>query len=113
MQQRPPWVLIATLIAGGGLSTLVQVLGAALPKYATIIVNAFAIVVAIAGLVVNYYQAINAPATSVVANPKTGNIPVVTPPGEPPASVVTTTSTEATTAPLASAEQVPPKYSTQ
>jgi hypothetical protein len=108
MNQKPPLYLIATLIVGGGLNILAQALGSALPKYATLILNITGIVVAIAGLIVTYYQAVNAPATSLAVSSSTGSVPVITPEGQPNATVVTTTSTEPTTAPLASAAQVPP-----
>lgn len=106
MKQQPPWVLIATLIAGGGLSAIGQSFATALPANAALIANIVAIVVAGAGLVVTYYQAVNAPATSLQSPGPHGNIPVIDANGNVAASVVTTTSTQPTTAPTA-----PPKGS--
>jgi hypothetical protein len=99
MTQKPPWVLIATLIAGGGLSAIGQAFATALPANSALIANIVAIVVAGAGLVVTYYQAVNAPATALVGHTD-GNIPVVNPAsGQTIGTVVTTSSTIPTTAP--------------
>jgi hypothetical protein len=77
MKQNPPWFLIASIIAAGGLTALTQAFSAALPKYAGIISAVAAIVVAGAGVIVTYYQAINAPAVAVLKD-----APVVNSAGE-------------------------------
>ena len=95
MNQKPPWVLIATLITSGVLTGLAQALGSAWPKGAPLIANLVAVLVAIAGIVLAYYQAVNAPAAAVQPN-----APVVHADGTPTgATVVTTTSTEPIVAP--------------
>jgi hypothetical protein len=100
MQQKPPWVLIATLIAGGALTGLANYLSGVLPKYAPLIAGFFGFLVIAAGLVVTYYQAVNAPATKLAPNVLTGNIAVTTPDGTPTgASVVTTDTTLPISAP--------------
>lgn len=96
--QKPPWVLVATIVAGGGLSAIGQAFSAALPQGAPLIANIVAIIVAAAGLVVTYYQAVNAPAKALIGNPN-GSIPVVDATGQHLATVVTTTSTEPIVAP--------------
>lgn len=105
-KQTPPWALIATIIAGGGLSAIAQAFQSALPQGATLIANIVGILVAAAGLVVTYYQAINAPAKALIGNPA-GNIPVVDVTGQHLANVVTTTSTDPIKAPQAQKDPTP------
>jgi len=109
MNQKPPLYLIASLIVGGGLNVLAGALGTAIPAYSTLILNVVGIVVAIAGLIVTYYQAVNAPAASVQAS-----APITHADGTPTgATIVSTTSQEPIIAPLASAAQVPPLGTSQ
>jgi hypothetical protein len=65
---QPPWVLLCSLVAAGGLSAIAQAFQAALPAGSTLIANIVAIIVAICGFVVTYYQAVNTPAQSVAAD---------------------------------------------
>lgn len=99
MKQQPPWVLIASLIAGGGLSAVGQAFSTALPANASLVANITAFLVAGAGLVVSYYQGVNSPAVKILAD-----APVVTTEGEKVGVNVSTTSTAPISAPLA-----PPK----
>lgn len=92
--QEPPWVLIASIIAAGGLSAIGQAFASALPANAALVANIVAILVAAAGLVVTYYQAVNAPAVKVLAD-----APVVNADGEKVGLNVSTTSTVPITAP--------------
>jgi len=87
MNQKPPYVLIASIIAAGGLTAFTQAFAAALPKYAGIISAVASILVAGAGLVVTYYQAVNAPAVAVLKD-----APVVTAAGQPTGDTNVSTS---------------------
>lgn len=82
-------VSILTVIVGGGLESLSQALGKAIPGDDTIIINITAVVVACAGVILGIINAANTPATSIVAD-----APIVSATGAPTGAVnVSTTST--------------------
>jgi len=95
MKVQPPWVLLATLIASGGLTAIAQAFSNALPQGAPLIANIVAIIVAISGFVVQYYKSMTAPAVSILAD-----APVVTTEGEKVGVNVSTTSTTPLSAPV-------------
>jgi hypothetical protein len=88
MTQKPPWVVIAGLVASGTLDILVQALGKAIPSQAALIANVVGVLVAIATILLAYYQAANATAPSVLQD-----APVVNAAGVQVGTNVSTTST--------------------
>lgn len=78
------WIAVVGLIASGGLTSVVQALGNALPNEAKVIANISAVVVAIAAVLYQLLQ----PAASIVAD-----APVVAPSGEQVGTNISSTST--------------------